>query len=302
MAVSLIYALQLVQGITHQGVQQCSDVENYMTAVERVHACTEIESERGYDYQSQPPKHWPKSGLLNFQHVSLKYSREGPRVLKDVNFTVRPKEKLGITGTSLSGNAAIIHALFLMPVYDGQIMLDDVKMKHLSLQTARQSLSAITKDVIMLMDTLRVNVDPFKKYTDKEIWSALERVHLKSWVQRLPKQLYQDLSESEFSPGTSELQLISLARALLQKSKILVVDEASACVDYKTDRIIQETIRTQFRSTTVITVPHRLSAIIDYDRVMVLDRGRIVELDKPEVLLKKDDGYFAHMYGMQCPA
>ena len=303
MALSLIYALQLVRDVTHEGVMRCSDVENYMSAVERVHACSEIESERGYEYQSLPTKPWPTAGCISFNSVSLKYFRGGPRMLKDVSFAVRAREKLAITEASVgSGRSAVVHALFLMPAYEGQVLLDDVKTRHLNLQTARRSISVVTRDAILFLGTVRNNVDPFDKHTDKDIWGALERVQLKTWVQGLPKQLYQDLAaEGECSAGPNECQLLSLARALLQENKVLVIDEASACVDYKTDRIIQETIRSHFQATTVITVPHRLSTIIDYHRVLVLDRGRIVELDKPEVLLKKEEGYFAHMYEGQAP-
>lgn len=190
----------------------------------------------------------------------------------------------------------------MVPDCAGKIMIDDVKINSLNLQASRRGISVITKEPILFMGTLRMNVDPFLSHTEREIWEVLEKCHLKSWVESLPKQLHQDLVDCGSSLGPSERHLISFARALLQKNKVVVIDEASSTVDYRTDRLIQEVIRSWFLDSTVITIPHRLSTIIDYDRVMVLDRGKIVELDKPEVLLKKDAGYFAHLYGNQCPS
>ena len=181
--------------------------------------------------------------------------------------------------------------------------MDGVKISNLDLQASRRSMSIITKDPLLFMGSLRMNVHPFLNHTEKEVWEALEKCHLKSWVESLPKQLYQDLVDCGAALGPSERQLISLARVLLHRSKIVVIDEAtSTTVDYRTDRVIQEVIRTWLVYCTVITIPHRLSTVIDYDRVMVLDRGKIIELDKPEVLLRKDAGYFAHLYGSQCPS
>ena len=270
-----------------------------MSAVERNQTCSEIESEPGYAIGTQPPIPWPKEGAIRFESVSFSYHKEGTRALKDVSFTVNPGEKFGVTGRPGAGKSSIAHALFRMPESGGQITIDGVKLKRLDLQATRRALSIIPKEPILFIGSLRMNVDPFLSHTEKEVWEALEKSHLKSWVERLPKQLYQDLADCSLSLGASERQLISFARALLYKSKIIVIDEATSRVDYKTDRLIQEMIRTCFADCTVITIPHRLSTIIDYDRVMVLDRGKIVELDKPEVLLKRDDGYFAHLYGNQ---
>ena len=180
--------------------------------------------------------------------------------------------------------------------------MDGVRISSLDLQASRRSISIITKDPLLFMGSLRRNVDPFLNHTEKEVWEVLEKCHLKSWVESLPKQLYQDLVDCGAALGPSERQLISFAPVLLHRSKIVVIDEATSTVDYRTDRVIQEVIRTWLVDCTVITIPHRLSTVIDYGRVMVLDRGKIIELDKPEVLLKKDASYFAHLYGSQCPS
>lgn len=299
---SLIYVLQLSHDMSQNGIKRCLEVENYMSAVDRNLACSEIEPEPGYGIEMQPPVPWPKDGVVNFECVSLSYSREGPRVLKDISFTVHPGEKFGIAGRPGAGKSSIALALFRMPECGGKIKVDGVRISNLELQASRRSMSIITKEPILFMGSLRMNVDPFLNHTEREVWEVLEKCHLKSWVESLPKQLCQDLVDCGAALGPSERQLISFARALLQRSKIVIIDEATSSVDYRTDRLIQEVIRTWLVDCTVITIPHRLSTIIDYDRVMVLERGKIIELDKPEVLLRKDDGYFAHLYGNQCPS
>ncbi|XP_032235247.2 ATP-binding cassette sub-family C member 4 isoform X2 [Nematostella vectensis] len=299
--ISLVYAIQMACELSIYGVKRCFDVENYMTSVQRLLDHSNIESEPGYDNRTQPHEPWPSAGHVVCDNVSLTYEKDGLRALKDLTFSVSAGEKIGIVGRNGSGKSSVIHALFRMPEIEGKILIDDVDIKGMNLQRSRQGISVITKDPVIFCGNVRCNVDPFSKRTDKEVWEALDKVHLKPWVETLPKQLYQDLAECSAAFSTGEKQLVALARALVYNTKILVLDEATSVVDYKTDRLVQEIIRSKFKNSTIITVPHRLSTIIDYDRVMVLDNGRIVEFDKPETLLKKSDGYFAHLYGSQCP-
>ena len=156
-------------------------------------------------------------------------------------------------------------------------------------------MAVITQDPVLFSGTLRRNLDPFSFYQDHDLWSALEEVQLKSLVNQLPEQLKYKLRESGSNFSVGERQLVCLARALLQKSKIIILDEATANVDYKTDCLIQEVIRSRFKNSTVITIAHRLNTIMDYDKVLVLDQGRVVEFDKPEVLLRMDNGYFSRL-------
>lgn len=210
-----------------------------MSAVDRSLACSEIEPEPGYAIETQPPVPWPKDGGINFECVSLSYSREGSRVLKDIFFTVQPGEKFGIAGPPGAGKSSIAHALFRMPECGGKIAVDGVRISNLDLQASRRSMSIITKDPLLFMGSLRMNVDPFLNHTEKEVWEVLEKCHLKPWVDSLPKQLYQDLVDCGTGLGPSEPQLISFARVLLHRSKIVVIDEATSTVDYRTDRVIQ---------------------------------------------------------------
>ena len=151
-----------------------------------------------------------------------------------------------------------------------------------------------TQDPVLFGGTLRRNMDPFSQYTAEELWTALEEVQLKIRVQDLPGQLNYQLKESGSNLSVGERQLVCLARALVQKSKIIIMDEATANVDLKTDRLIQQVIRDKFKDSTVLTIAHRLNTIMDYDRVLVLDGGRVVEFDRPEVLIRSG-GVFAEL-------
>ena len=155
-------------------------------------------------------------------------------------------------------------------------------------------MAVITQDPVLFGGTLKRNVDPSSEYSDEDIWIALEEVQLKALVEDLPGQLEFKLKESGANLSVGERQLVCLARALVQKSKIIIMDEATANVDFKTDRLIQKVIRLKFKDSTVITIAHRLNTIMDYDKVLVLDGGRVLEFDKPEVLISKG-GLFAEM-------
>ena len=173
--------------------------------------------------------------------------------------------------------------------------IDGVNIMELNLQASRRSMAVITQDPVLFSGSLRRNLDPFSLYGDHDLWSALEEVQLKTLVQQLPNQLEYKLRESGSNFSIGERQLVCLARALLQKSKIIILDEATANVDYKTDRLIQEVIRNRFKDSTVLTIAHRLNTIMDYDKVLVMDQGRVVEFDKPEVLLQNNNGYFSRV-------
>ena len=155
-------------------------------------------------------------------------------------------------------------------------------------------MAVITQDPILFGGTLKRNIDPFSEYSDQDLWTALEEVQLKTLVEDLPGQLEFELKESGTNLSVGERQLVCLARALVQKSKIIIMDEATANVDFKTDRLIQEVIHDKFKDSTVLTIAHRLNTIMDYDRILVLDGGRVVEFDKPEALIRKG-GLFAEM-------
>ena len=178
------------------------------------------------------------------------------------------------------------------------MLIDGVDIGSINLQEARKCMAVITQDPVLFGRTLKRNIDPFTEYSDQDLWTALEEVQLKKLVAELPGQLEFKLKECGTNLSVGERQLVCLARALVQKSKIIIMDEATANVDFKTDRLIQEVIRDKFKDSTVITIAHRLNTILDYDKVLVLDGGRVVDLDKPEVLIRKG-GLFAEMIRSQ---
>ena len=174
------------------------------------------------------------------------------------------------------------------------MLIDGVDVGTLNLQTARRSMAVIAQDPVLFGGSLRRNLDPFSVQTDLDLWTALEEVQLKAMVEKLPGQLEYRVNETGSNFSVGERQLVCLARALVQKSKIIVMDEATANVDFKTDNSIQEVIRHKFKDSTVLTIAHRLNTIMDYDKVLILDGGRMVEFDKPEILIQ-NGGIFAEL-------
>ena len=160
-------------------------------------------------------------------------------------------------------------------------------------------MAVITQDPVLFSGSLRKNLDPFSLHQDHDLWRALEDVQLKTIVQQLPDQLAYKLRESGSNFSVGERQLVCLARALLQRSKIIILDEATANVDFKTDRLIQDVIGSRFKDSTVITIAHRLNTIMDYDKVLVMEQGRVVEFDKPEILLQNKNGFFSRLVQTQ---
>ena len=174
------------------------------------------------------------------------------------------------------------------------MLIDGVDIGTLNLQRARRSMAVIAQDPVLFGGSLRRNLDPFSVQTDLDLWTALEEVQLKAMVEKLPGQLEYRVNETGSNFSVGERQLVFLARALVQKSKIIVMDEATANVDFKTDNLIQEVIRHKFKDSTVLTIAHRLNTIMDYDKVLILDGGRMVEFDKPEILIQ-NGGIFAEL-------
>ena len=180
-----------------------------------------------------------------------------------------------------------------MPEPRGKIVIDGTNILPLNIQCSRRAMSVITQDPVLFSGDLRKNMDPFNCFQDPQIWMALEEVQMKTLVENLPGQLCYVVKESGANFSVGERQLLCLARALLQGKKIIRMDEATANVDFETDSLIQEVIRSKFKDCTVLTIAHRLKTVIDYDNILVLDQGQVVEFDSPSVPLAKRDGVFA---------
>uniref|UniRef100_A0A3B4GNU5 Multidrug resistance-associated protein 4-like n=1 Tax=Pundamilia nyererei TaxID=303518 RepID=A0A3B4GNU5_9CICH len=285
----LTYAVTLI-GNFQWTVRQSAEVENMMTSVERVVEYTELKSEAPLETQKRPPPDWPSQGMITFDRVNFFYSKDGPPVLKDINATFQPKEKVGIVGRTGAGKSSLVSALFRLAEPQGKIYIDGIVTSEIGLHDLRQKMSIIPQDPVLFTDSVRKNLDPFNQHTDEDLWKALEEVQMKSVVEELPGKLETVLAESGSNFSVGQRQLLCLARAVLRKNRILIIDEATANVDPRTDELIQKTIREKFRDCTVLTIAHRLNTIIDSDRILVLDSGTIQELDCPFTLLQNKEG------------
>ncbi|XP_078483709.1 ATP-binding cassette sub-family C member 4 [Ciona intestinalis] len=293
---TLTYAIMLM-GMFQWGTRQSAEVENLMTSVERIQQYYAIEPEAPHEVDgSSLPRGWPQYGIVTFDNLSYAHYKGGPDILHDIRANIRAHEKVGIVGRTGAGKSSLISTLFRLNEYSkGSVMIDGINVSELGLTDLRSAISIIPQDPILFAGSMRKNLDPFQLYTDDEVWTALEQVQLKPVVEQLPLRLSTELAESGSNFSVGQRQLVCLARAVLRKNRVLIIDEATANVDLRTDFLIQETIRNSFKHCTVLTIAHRLHTIIDSDRVMVLDQGRLIEFDEPHVLLGNEDGIFTQM-------
>ncbi|KAJ2609007.1 ATP-binding cassette glutathione S-conjugate transporter ycf1 [Coemansia sp. RSA 1804] len=274
--------------------------------------------------QARMPEAWPKEGTVEFKNYSLRYGPDLDPVLNNISFEVRGSEKIGIVGRTGAGKSTISQALTrLVEPAGGSILIDGVDISTIGLQDLRSRIGIIPQDPVLFLGTIRDNLDPLRQYTDAEIWNAVRAAQVEDllkrpsgkyikptadsnsnlmmsefnesgpWVEGVGLQKWVEKGGSNFSVG--QRQLISLCRVLLWRRKILLLDEATANVDPKTDRIMQEVIRREFKDCTILTIAHRLGTVMDSDRILVVDDGRIVEFDTPSNLLATG-GHFAQMF------
>ncbi|XP_076389766.1 multidrug-Resistance like Protein 1 isoform X2 [Megachile rotundata] len=290
---SVSYALQVTQTLNWL-VRMTSDVETNIVAVERIKEYGETPQEAPWKNPNYtPPKEWPVQGTVEFKDYKVRYREGLELVLRGLSFSVKGGEKVGIVGRTGAGKSSLTLALFrIIEAADGKIFIDDIDIAKLGLHDLRSRLTIIPQDPILFSGTLRINLDPFNCYTDDEVWRALEHAHLKSFIKTLPNGLLHEITEGGENLSIGQRQLICLARALLRKTKVLILDEATASVDLETDDLIQTTIRQEFSDCTVLTIAHRLNTILDSDRVIVLDKGLIMEYDSPEALLRNSSSLF----------
>ncbi|KAI4303732.1 hypothetical protein MLD38_039329 [Melastoma candidum] len=296
MGLLLSYTLNITSLLS--GVlRQASRAENSLNSVERAGVYIDLPSEAPAIVESnRPPSSWPSSGSIKFEDVVLHYRPELPPVLHGLSFTVSPHEKMGIVGRTGAGKSSMLNALFrIVELEKGRICIDGYDIAKLGLEDLRKNLSIIPQAPVLFSGTVRFNLDPFNEHTDIEIWEALERAHLKDVITRNSLGLDNEVSEGGENFSVGQRQLLSLARALLRKPKILVLDEATAAVDVGTDTLIQRTIREGFKSCTMLVVAHRLNTIIDCDRILVLDDGRAAEHGAPCDLLSNETGVFSKL-------
>ncbi|CCF60626.1 hypothetical protein KAFR_0L00190 [Kazachstania africana CBS 2517] len=315
--ISLTYAISFTEGALWL-VRFYSEVEMNMNSVERVHEYMTIEQEPYDEVQvsdSKVPADWPEEGRIEVSDLSLRYAAHLPKVIKNVTFNVDPRAKVGVVGRTGAGKSTIITALFrFLEAETGYIKIDGLDITSVNLTRLRRSITIIPQDPTLFSGTIKSNLDPYDEYKDEEVFEALRRVNLvteeelssrtennndEASVSSKNINRFLDL-ESEIAEGGTNFsqgqrQLICLARSLLRSPKILLLDEATASIDYDSDAKVQETIRTEFSESTILTIAHRLRSVIDYDKILVMGAGEVKEYDHPYSLLLNKNSIFYSM-------
>jgi ABC-type multidrug transport system fused ATPase/permease subunit len=275
-------------------VRMTSDVETNIVAVERISEYQQVPQEAMWvDPEKRPQADWPEKGNVNFKNFGLRYRDGLDLVIKNISCSILGGEKIGIVGRTGAGKSSLTVALFrIVEAAEGLIDIDDTDISKIGLHDLRNKLTIIPQDPVLFSGSLRMNLDPFSKHSDQELWQVLELSNLKSFVNDLEKGLLHEISEGGENISVGQRQLVCLARALLRKTKVLILDEATAAVDLETDDLIQSTIRTEFAKCTVLTIAHRLNTIMDYDKIMVLDKGELKEFNTPDALLADSQSIF----------
>lgn len=291
---SLSYALSLT-GLLSGLVSSFTQTEAMLVSVERLeeYSCDLPQEPQGQ--LSQRGAGWLTQGSVEFQDVVLVYRPGMPHALDGVTFRVHPGEKLGIVGRTGSGKSSLLLVLFrLLEPSSGRVLLDGVDTSQLELAELRSQLAIIPQEPFLFSGTIRGNLDPRGLYEDRALWQALEQCHLSEVITSMGG-LDGELGEGGRSLSLGQRQLLCLARALLTDAKILCIDEATASVDQKTDQLLQQTICKRFANKTVLTIAHRLNTILNSDRVLVLQAGRVAELDSPAVLCNQPHSLFQQL-------
>lgn len=279
--------------LTQWGIKQTADLENYMTSVERVLEYTNLPNET--EDAKITPTAWPENGAITFKSLSLRYNCDAEPTLRDLNIDIAAKTKIAIVGRTGAGKSSIIQALFRLAHIDGCIEIDGVDIMSVGLHQLRHSITIIAQEPILFSGSIRDNLDPLGEYSDDDVWNALEAVELKHVIGRTKDGLTATIANGGANYSLGQRQLICLARAALRQNKIVILDEATASVDGETDKILQRMIVEKFANSTVLTITHRMHAVMTYDKILVMVAGRAVEYDSPINLLQRNDGVFRHL-------
>ncbi|CAG8467253.1 3846_t:CDS:2, partial [Scutellospora calospora] len=304
---SLSFAMHFTEQIMWT-VRNYTSLEMSLNAVERVYEFSEIPQEAPAIIEPRPPAHWPHSGAITIQNLEVKYAPDLEPVLHHISFHVEGQEKIGLVGRTGSGKSTITLALFrFVEPSDGKILVDGIDISSVGVEDLRSRITIIPQDPILFTGTIRSNLDAFSQYEDSDILESLIRVHLIPSIEdeetnsssedniNVFKNLDTPVSEGGKNFSQGQRQLLCLARALLRSSKIILMDEATASIDFAMDEKIQKMIRTEFADCTVLCIAHRLRTVIDYDKILVIDRGNVIEFDSPYNLITDSNSLFYRM-------
>jgi ABC-type multidrug transport system fused ATPase/permease subunit len=297
-AVAITYSILLMSTFTFF-LSSTASFQSSMSGVERlVEYVEEVDHEKERHLPTDPPeKDWPTTGAIQFDQLSAAYPSEPDvPILKSLSFEIKGGEKIGVVGRTGAGKSTITACLFrILDAFQGHIYIDGKDTQQLGLETLRSRMFIILQDPVLFEGTFRSNLDPNNEFSDDQIWDALELCGLKPQFETLPEKLEQLITEGGDQLSLGQKQLFMIATALLKKPKILVLDESTSAMDDDSDKNMQRVIKECFKDTTVISIAHRLDTIIEYDRVLVLERGQITDYDTPHALLKNPDSIFSQM-------
>ncbi|XP_031479656.1 ABC transporter C family member 3-like isoform X1 [Nymphaea colorata] len=273
------------------------NAENRMISVERILQYTRLPSEPPLTIETnRPSKKWPSHGEIDISELQVRYAPHLPLVLKGFTCTFHGGAKTGIVGRTGSGKSTLVQALFRIidPSY-GRIVIDGIDISTIGLHDLRSRLSIIPQEPTMFQGTVRTNLDPLEEYADEQIWEALDKCQLGDVVRQKDGKLDAAVTENGENWSVGQRQLVCLGRVLLKKSRILVLDEATASVDTATDGLIQQTLRQHFSDCSILTIAHRMASVLDSDMVLVMENGLVAEYDSPRKLLQDTSSAFAKL-------
>jgi ABC-type multidrug transport system fused ATPase/permease subunit len=238
---------------------------------------------------------FPQSGKIEFINYSVKYRPDTKIVLRNLNFVIKPGEKIGIVGRTGSGKSTLCLCLFrILEAATGQILIDDVDISNIGLRLLREIITVIPQDPTLIEGTLRENLDPSGKHDDESMIHYMKIIGMEYIIKH--NGLDYKIKENGDNLSSGEKQLICLARAMLRKSKIITMDEATSSIDYNTENLIQNAVLTTLKDSTVITIAHRIKTIMDYDKIFVFDNGQLIEHGSPKELIENKNGHFYTLY------
>ncbi|XP_062568069.1 multidrug resistance-associated protein 1-like [Saccostrea cucullata] len=293
---SLTYSLQVVISL-NLVVQSVSEMEMNIVSAERVEEFTRLQPEAEWiEPKNRPSPTWPETGKVEFKSYTTRYRAGLDLVLRGLDCVIKGGEKIGVVGRTGAGKSSMTQALFrLIEPAGGDIRIDDMSISSIGLHDLRSKITILPQDPVIFSGSIRSNLDPLERFSDQDLWVAIERAHMKDFVTSCVGQLDYECGEGGQNFSVGQRQLVCLARTLLHKTKILILDEATAAVDVETDELIQRTIKSEFSDCTVLSIAHRLNTVMDYDRIMVMDKGLIVDFGAPQKLLEDKSGVFYSM-------
>lgn len=294
---SISYSL-LISSVLNIFLQRFIFVENSMDSVVKLlEYCQNIPSELAFDLATDcNTVEWPSKGNIDIQNLTIRYDPTSNDIIKQVSMNIRGGEKVGVVGRTGAGKSTLMLAIFrIVEPFDGNIVIDNINIQDLGLNKLRSNLGIIPQESLLFEGSIRFNLDPLNQFSDDEIWKALENVNMKGSIMKLDGSLNALVTENGANFSLGQKGQLCVAKALLKKPKILIMDEATASMDSETDSLIQNSIMNGFCQSTILTIAHRLNTIIEYDYIAVLSYGKLVEYGSPAVLLSKHNGHFKSM-------